>query len=147
MQLGQEAYRLTINQSGIFVEYADYSGYIYALESFYQLARKGLSANQLQFVSIVDEPQLPHRGIMIDTARHFLQRSTIERLISNMPLSKLNILHWHMADDESFPVQLGSHPELAQFGNYNPKKVYTTNDVKSLISLAAKNGVKIIPEI
>lgn len=98
-------------------------------------------------MSIIDEPQLPHRGIMIDTAKHYLQKSTIERLIINMPLSKLNVLHWHMADDESFPIQLGSHPELAQYGSYSPQKIYTSNDLKSLVSLASKNGVKIVPEI
>ncbi len=47
---------------------------------------------------------------MIDTARHFLKVSTIQRLIDTMPFSKLNIIHWHMMDDESFPIVLGSHP-------------------------------------
>lgn len=64
-----------------------------------------------------------------------------------MPLSKLNILHWHMMDDESFPVKLDLHPELAQAGSFSSSKIYTTDDIKSLISLASKNGVKIIPEI
>jgi hexosaminidase len=50
---------------------------------------------------------------MIDSARHFLKYETIAKLIESMPLSKLNILHWHLSDDESFAIQLNSYPELA----------------------------------
>ena len=73
---------------------------------------------------------------MIDTARHFVKISTIKRLIQNMPQSKLNILHWHLADDESFPLKLASHPELAQYGSYSPSKIYMLEDVQGLIALA-----------
>ena len=51
---------------------------------------------------------------MIDSARHFLSFAHVKRLIESMPISKLNILHWHLADDESFPVRLITHPELAE---------------------------------
>lgn len=101
----------------------------------------------MNFVKIEDFPMFEHRGIMIDSAKHFLQVNTIKRLIENMPLSKLNILHWHMMDDESFPILLGLHPELAQAGSFSSTKVYTVDDIKSLIALADKNGVKIVPEI
>jgi len=73
---------------------------------------------------------------MIDSARHFLKIATIKRLIQNMPQSKLNILHWHLVDDESFPVKLASHPELAQYGSYSSAKIYTLEDVQGLITFA-----------
>ena len=47
---------------------------------------------------------------MIDSVRHFLKVETIAKLIESMPLSKLNVLHWHLSDDESFTLQLASHP-------------------------------------
>lgn len=53
-----------------------------------------------------------------------------------MPQSKLNILHWHLVDDESFPVKLASHPELAQYGSYSSAKIYTLEDVQGLITFA-----------
>lgn len=84
---------------------------------------------------------------MIDSSRHFLGVAAIKRLIESMPLSKLNILHWHLVDDESFPIKLGSHPELSQYGKYSNKQIYTTDDVKELIKVGDLNGVKIIPEI
>lgn len=84
---------------------------------------------------------------MIDSARHFLSVAAIKRVIEAMPLSKLNILHWHIVDDESFPIKLGSHPELSQYGKYSSKQIYTVDDVKELIRVAGLNAVKIIPEI
>ena len=64
-----------------------------------------------------------------------------------MPVSRLNILHWHMMDDESFSVRLGSHPELSEYASFGTSRVYSVDDLKNLITLADKNGVKIIPEI
>lgn len=98
-------------------------------------------------MTVKDEPLVEYRGIMIDSARHFLGVAAIKRLIESMPLSKLNILHWHLVDDESFPIKLGSHPELSENGRYTSKQVYTADDVKALIRVAELNAVKIIPEI
>lgn len=96
---------------------------------------------------IEDEPLVPHRGIMIDSARHFLKIETISRLIESMAISKLNILHWHLSDDESFAIQLASHPELAEASAFRKGQFYTIEQVKQLIDLAKKNGVSIVPEI
>jgi hexosaminidase len=84
---------------------------------------------------------------MIDSVRHFLKVETIARLIESMPLSKLNILHWHLSDDEAFTIQLASHPELAEASAFKKGQFYTIEQVKQLINLAKKNGVSIIPEI
>jgi hexosaminidase len=73
------------------------------------------------FAIIKDEPLVGYRGIMIDSSRHFLSLAAIKRLIESMPLSKLNILHWHLTDDEAFTIVLKSHPELAETGGYSPK--------------------------
>jgi N-acetyl-beta-hexosaminidase len=84
---------------------------------------------------------------MIDTAKHYLTLSNLKRLIEIMPISKLNILHWHLADDEAFSVMLELHPELAQYGGYSAKNVYTIEQIKELIGLAEFNGVSIVPEV
>jgi hexosaminidase len=64
-----------------------------------------------------------------------------------MPLSKLNFLHWHLSDDESFTLQLASHPELAESSAFKHGQFYTLDQAKMLIDLARKNGVTIMPEI
>jgi hexosaminidase len=143
MGLKAEGYEIEIGESGIEIRYRDYAGYVYALESLSQLVQKG----KIPFASIKDEPLLEFRGIMIDSARHYLSVSSIKRLIQSMPLSKLNVLHWHIADDESFPLQLESHPELSQGGSYSDSEVYTKKDVQEIVALAVKNAVQVVPEL
>jgi len=49
---------------------------------------------------------------MIDTARNFLEKSSILRTLDAMMYNKLSVLHWHITDDESFPIELPSIPEM-----------------------------------
>ena len=53
-----------------------------------------------------------------------------------MSYNKLNILHWHITDTHSFPLQLESMPELAKYGAYSSSKVYSPSDIKSLVQYA-----------
>jgi hypothetical protein len=41
---------------------------------------------------------------MLDTARHYLSISAIERMIDAAAYTKMNTLHWHTIDAESFPM-------------------------------------------
>jgi hexosaminidase len=84
---------------------------------------------------------------MIDSARHYLSVASILKLIKSMPLSKLNVLHWHIVDDESFPLELVTHPELAQYSRYSKSEVYTAEDVKQILNAASLNAVQVVPEI
>jgi hexosaminidase len=145
--LAQEAYELRISESGVQLSFATYSGYVYGLETLAQLVGEGLKEGSLRVGIVRDEPQVSYRGIMVDSARHFLGIAALTRLVESMPLSKLNILHWHLVDDESFPIELGSHPELAQAANYGKGRTYTRDQVKELLRVAALNAVQVVPEI
>ena len=70
---------------------------MYAMETLYQLINR--HENRLEIGEIEDEPLVEYRGILIDSARHFLSFAHVKRMIESMPISKLNILHCHMADD------------------------------------------------
>ena len=59
-----------------------------------------------------DAPRFPHRGLMIDTARHFETLASIRSIIASLPYAKLNVLHWHMSDIQSFPMESTTHPKL-----------------------------------
>ena len=61
-------------------------------------------------------------------------------------LFQLNVLHWHLADTQSFPIQLEKYPnttaKMAQYGAYGPDKIYSVNEVEKLVVYANKRGEK-----
>jgi hexosaminidase len=99
-----------------------------------------------QPVSIKDSPLYPYRGIMIDSGRNFLSLKKIYEQIDGMGLSKLNVLHWHLDDSQSWPVQMTSYPQMTKDA-YSPREVYTSGDLKGVISYAKARGVRVIPEV
>ena len=129
---------------------ATYFGCRHAVETVFQLAdwdpmtRTHIIADE---VRVEDRPAFPHRGVMLDTARHFISVNKIKELIDAMSFSKLNLLHWHVTDVQSFPLVLESHPEMADFGAYSPDQVYTSQIVSELLDYGIARGVRILPEV
>lgn len=98
-------------------------------------------------VELKDYPKFPHRGLLLDTARNFLPLEDIERTIDGMAASKLNVLHWHATDAQSFPLEMPTVPQLTRYGAYSPKHIYSPTDVKHIIEYAKHRGVRVIIEI
>ena len=66
-------------------------------------------------------------------------------MIDGLMFNKMNILHWHITDEDSFPLEVKTQPELSQYGSVGG--TYSETDVKSLIQYAKTRGVRLIPEI
>ncbi|KAJ1520517.1 hypothetical protein ONE63_003640 [Megalurothrips usitatus] len=96
---------------------------------------------------VSDAPRYPHRGVLLDTARHFLPLAALLRTVDAMAASKLNVLHWHATDSHSFPLLLPSAPQLARLGAYSAREVYTPAAVASLLRYARLRGVRVLLEI
>ncbi|GAB0136924.1 woronin body major protein [Epichloe bromicola] len=99
-----------------------------------------------QPVTIKDHPNYPYRGIMLDTGRNFISVCKIKEQIDGLALSKMNILHWHITDTQSWPIQLKSYPEVTKDA-YSPRESYSEQDVQDVISYARARGVRVLPEI
>lgn len=97
-------------------------------------------------VVIEDAPLYPHRGIMVDTGRHFYPVSTIMKHIDALEMSKMNIFHWHFEDATSWPLYIPSFPNMTKDA-YSRKEIYSTQDVKTIVEYAKARGVRVIPEI
>lgn len=99
-----------------------------------------------QPVAIKDAPLYPVRGIMIDSGRNYLSKKKIMEQIDGMALSKLNVLHWHMIDSQSWAVQLEAYPQMIKDA-YSPNEIYTKECMMEIIQYAGARGVRVIPEI
>ncbi|KZW02925.1 N-acetylglucosaminidase [Exidia glandulosa HHB12029] len=150
LQLGvDESYSLSIGKDSNALEITAPTvwGALHALTTFQQLVI--LEDGQLvveQPVHIVDKPNYPHRGVMLDSGRNFLSVQKLKEQLDAMALTKLNVLHWHLDDTQSWPLQLKTYPQMTKDA-YSAREQYSRDDVKDLVSYARKRAIRLIPEI
>ncbi|XKL60387.1 hypothetical protein PGB90_001403 [Kerria lacca] len=101
----------------------------------------------VQLLSIMDFPRYSHRGLLVDTSRHYIPVTIILRILDAMVYSKMNVFHWHITDDQSFPFQSVSYPLLSQEGAYDRYlAIYTHLEIKRIIEYGRLRGIRVIPE-
>ncbi|XP_034939291.1 chitooligosaccharidolytic beta-N-acetylglucosaminidase isoform X2 [Chelonus insularis] len=125
----------------------------HALETLSQLFAPVIESSHATGMVVIDQakiqdkPIFPHRGLLIDTARNFLPVSAILRTIDGLAATKMNVLHWHATDTQSFPLQIKSRPLMAQYGAYSLDMIYTPEDVDHIVTYAKYRGVRVILEL
>ena len=96
-------------------------------------------------ISIHDKPAFMHRGLLLDTSRHFMPTGIIKRVLDGMEASKLNVFHWHIIDSQSFPIKSQVLPDLSREGAYSEFEVYSIQDIKEIVEYAEYRGIRVIP--
>ncbi len=139
-----ESYRLTITEEGIRLQAATDIGALRGLETFLQLLTLDESGVTIPEVAIFDEPRFPWRGLMIDSSRHFMPVEVIKRNLDGMAAVKLNVLHWHLVDDQGFRVECLAFPKLHELGSDGD--YYTRTQIREVIDYAADRGIRVVPE-
>jgi hexosaminidase len=145
-----ESYTLDISPSSpsISINAKTVWGALHAFTTLQQIiisdGRGGLIVEQP--VSIKDAPLYPYRGIMVDCGRHFITLPKIMEQIDGMALSKLNVLHWHLEDAQSWPIEMKTYPEMTRDA-YSAREIYSHADIKNVIAYARARGIRVIPEI
>ena len=163
-----EGYRLTVTPHGVRIAASTEAGWFYGGVTLAQLVHPAADGAQvIDAQQIEDAPRLPWRGVMLDSARHFQSPRFIAHLIDWMALHKLNILHWHLTDDQGWRLQIRRYPQLTAIGAWRvpagpaaaadldpatgqPRRYggfYTQAQVRALVAHAARRGVSIVPEI
>jgi hexosaminidase len=139
-----ESYRLTITEDGIRLQAATDIGALRGLETFLQLLTFDESGVAVPEVAIFDEPRFEWRGLMIDSSRHFMPVDVIKRNLDGMAAVKLNVLHWHLVDDQGFRVECLAFPKLHELGSDGD--YYTRTQIREVIDYAADRGIRVVPE-
>uniref|UniRef100_A0A6B2E599 Beta-hexosaminidase n=1 Tax=Phlebotomus kandelakii TaxID=1109342 RepID=A0A6B2E599_9DIPT len=143
-----ESYKFSLKNSEAVLESESVWGILRGLESFSQMITFASDNRSLRINSstIEDEPLFSHRGLLLDTSRHFIALDTIKMILNGMEYNKLNVFHWHIVDDHSFPYESTKFPELSAQGAFHPTFVYTQNDVAAVIEYARMRGIRVLPE-
>ena len=107
-------YRITIGEDGEpQVEAYDEDGAFYAQTTLAKLPRPLLP------MTIEDWPDYAYRGFMLDVVRDFRTVEEVLEIIDLMAYWKLNALHFHLADDESWCLEIKNLPELTEYGAHH----------------------------
>lgn len=110
-----EAYRIKIDKQEAQINAEKYVGFVHALETFMQSITcdkyhvTNCSMIKLP-ISIEDEPAFLWRSIMVDTARHYQPIHLLYETVDALMYNKMSVMHWHIVDEDSFPLSLDSHP-------------------------------------
>ena len=120
-------YRITIGEDGEpKIEANDEDGAYYAQVTLAKLPRP------LQPMTIEDWPDYPYRGFMLDVVRDFRTMDEVLEIIDLMASWKLNTLHFHLADDESWCLEIQDLPELTEYGAHHALPDWDLQETEAL---------------
>jgi hexosaminidase len=163
-----EAYRLRIGDGRIRIEASSDAGLLYGAVTLWQLmtAEPGRGPVTLRSLVIDDRPRFAWRGLLLDSARHMQSPAFILETLDAMALHKLNILQWHLTDDQGWRLPVAAYPKLTEVGAWraepslgapptDPKTgkprlyggSYSLADIRRIVAHARARGVTIVPEI
>ncbi|MFI5571728.1 beta-N-acetylhexosaminidase [Streptomyces sp. NPDC051740] len=170
--LPPEAYRITVRDHRALIVSGDPAGAFAGAQTLRQLlgpdafrrARLGRAAWELPEAEIQDRPRFRWRGLMLDVARHFMPKEGVLRYLDLMAAHKLNVLHFHLTDDQGWRIEIQRYPKLTEIGSWRARtKIghrasplwddrphgghYTRDDIREIVAYAAERHIGVVPEI
>jgi hexosaminidase len=170
--LAPAEYRIEVTPDGVLVQGGDDEGLFSGCQTLVQLLPPAVYRKApvpgvrwaIPSVTIVDSPRFPWRGAMLDVARHFMPKHDVLRFIDLMSMHKLNVLHWHLTEDQGWRVEIRRYPRLTEVGAWRAESqvgsgpdatmdgrphggFYTQDDIREVVAYAAARHIRIVPEI
>ena len=139
-----ESYQLEIYPEKIELKAKTDVGLLRGFETLLQLLFSDEQGYFFPCLRIEDFPRFTWRGLLIDSSRHFMPVDVVKRNLLAMSAVKLNVLHWHLSDDQGFRVESKVFPRLHQLGSDGC--YYSQEEIKEIIQLASELGIRIVPE-
>jgi hexosaminidase len=140
---GPEAYQLDVSSKGAVISAVDPRGLFNGAVTLWQLATQQstvVTEIRIPGIRINDQPRMRWRGLLLDSARQYQSVGFIKRYIDFMALHKLNVLHWHLVDDQAWRLQIPKYPKLT--GGLSS---YSAQDVREVVEYAATRNVMVVP--
>lgn len=165
---GAEGYSLVVSPGRIVVSAGDPRGLFYGAVTLWQSMTQSSSGPiRVPAMTISDAPRFRWRGLMLDSARHYQSPDFIRKFIDTMALHKLNVLHWHLIDDQAWRLEIRKYPKLTSVGAWRVPAgpaaaadidpatgksrlyggFYSQDEVRALVAYAQARHITIVPEI
>ncbi len=139
-----ESYILDVSTASARLRASTPLGTMHGLQTFLQLVEVSPNGFAAPVVTIQDQPRFPWRGLMIDSARHFIPLDVIRRNIDGMEAVKMNVFHWHLSENQGFRVESKKYPKLHELGS--DALYYTQDEIRDLVAYARDRGIRVVPE-
>src|ERR1700682_1426459 len=139
-----ESYELVINQSGAKLTAPNPLGILHGLQTFLQLVEITANGFAVPVVTIKDQPRFAWRGLLIDVGRHFISLDVLKHNLDGMAAVKMNVLHWHLYDNEGFRVESKRFPKLQEAGSDG--LYYRQDAIREFVAYAHDRGIRVVPE-
>lgn len=144
-ELGEdESYTLEITPSRATLTAPNALGALHGLQTFLQLIEPTPAGFAVPVITIQDQPRFAWRGLLIDVSRHFIPIEVLKRNLDGMAAVKMNVLHWHLSDDEGFRVESKRFPKLQELGSQG--QYYTQAEIRDFVAYARDRGIRVVPE-
>lgn len=161
---GEEAYQLSVGKKGIVIAGSTGKGVFYGVQTLRKSLPIGkMEAVELPAVKIADAPRFGYRGMMLDCSRHFFSIGFVKKFINMLALHNMNVMHWHLTDDQGWRIEIKKYPRLTTIGSKRSGTVvghnsmaddsleyggfYTQEEAREIVRYAAERYITVIPEI
>ena len=156
--LPPEGYELALENNRVLITAGDAAGEFYARQTLAQMIAS--CGGECDNLVIRDAPVLPYRSVLIDCCRHFYGVEDLKKLIDAAAMCKLNVLHWHLTDDQGWRIEIKRHPLLTEVGATRPDSrfggviegqphsgFFTQAQVREIVDYCAARHIEVVPEI
>ncbi len=161
---GDESYTITVDRRGAKIAASTPQGIFYGIQTLRKAMPVGKTdAVRLPQVRISDTPRFGYRGMMLDCGRHFFSVAFIKKFIDILALHNMNVMHWHLTDDQGWRIEIKRYPRLTEIGSKRSGTVvgynamaddstayggyYTQQEAREIVAYARDRFITVVPEI
>ena len=162
-----EGYELTVSKKGITIVGGSAAGVFYGVQTVRKtISEQGnhnYSSLILNPIILKDAPRFSWRGMHLDCSRHFWPVTFVKKFIDLLAMHNMNVLHWHLTDDQGWRIEIKKWPKLITVGSQRSGTIigtnsdlddetpyggyYTQEEIRDIVAYAAARHITIVPEI